>query len=318
MQKYEKFVFKNRMGFDSRMLNHKPRRNSMKIIDKFTKCKENGSPLVSFEIFPPKKAEAFENVGEMLSDLCKLKPDFISVTCGAGGGSNRNKTIELASKIKNEYGIESMAHMTCITLNSESILREISAAESAGLQNVLALRGDAPKEDFDPDSIVFHHAYDLIKEIKSNSNLCTAAAAYPEGHIECDSFEKSIEHLKIKEEAGAEFFVSQLFFDNRYFYNLLDSAAKVGIKSPITPGIMPMMSKSQISNMIFMCGASLPSEMIKILYKYENDSKSLLKAAIEYSGRQIADLIKNGAEGIHIYSMNKPAVAAELVKYIGL
>lgn len=286
----------------------------MKIIDIFKNAEAEGRQVVSFEMFPPKKDEAFRNVGEILSGMCELKPDFISVTCGAGGSSNRNRTIELASKIKNEYNTESMAHMTCITLDKESVVREINAAEQAGIENILALRGDIPKEG--GNKVTYHHAFDLIKAIRSGSGMCTAAAAYPEGHIECDSFNKSIEHLKVKQDAGAEFFVSQLFFDNRYFYNLLESAARVGITVPITPGIMPMMSKSQISNMIFMCGASLPSEMIKILYKYENDSESLLKAALEYAGRQIADLVRNGVKGIHIYSMNKPAVAAELVKYI--
>lgn len=288
----------------------------MKITDIFKNAEAEGRQVVSFEMFPPKKDEAFRNVGEILDGMCELKPDFISVTCGAGGGSNRNRTIELASKIKNEYNTESMAHMTCITLDEESVVREINAAEQAGIENILALRGDIPKEGFDENKVTYHHAYDLIKAIRSGSEMCTAAAAYPEGHIECDSFNKSIEHLKVKQDAGAEFFVSQLFFDNRYFYNLLESAARAGITVPITPGIMPMMSKSQISNMIFMCGASLPSEMIKILYKYENNPESLLKAALEYAGRQIADLVRNGVKGIHIYSMNKPAVAAELVKYI--
>lgn len=288
----------------------------MKISEIFKDFAVHNKPVVSFEMFPPKKADAFENVGDILEKLCGLNPAFVSVTCGAGGGSNRNKTIELAAKIKNEFGTESMAHMTCITLNKDSVIREMNSACDAGIENVLALRGDIPKEDFDINKVTYHHAYELVNVIKSNSDLCVAAAAYPEGHIECDSFEKSVEHLKVKEEAGAEFFVSQLFFDNRHFYNLCDKAESKGIKIPITPGIMPMMSKSQISNMIFMCGASLPSEMIKILYKYENDADSLLKASLEYAGRQIEDLLKNGAKGIHIYSMNKPEVAAELVKYI--
>lgn len=285
----------------------------MKIIDKINAADK---PLVSFEMFPPKKTAAFENVGEVIGGLAALEPAFISVTCGAGGGSNRNRTIELAAKIKNEYGTDSMAHMTCITLGSESVVREIGAAREAGIENILALRGDIPNEGFDADGITYHYAYELIDMIKPAGDLCVAAAAYPEGHIECDDFEKSIEHMKIKEDAGADFFVSQLFFDNSYYYNLTESAAKAGIKAPIIPGIMPMMSKSQISNMIFMCGASLPSAMIKILYKYENDPASLLSAAIEYAGRQISDLTENGAKGIHIYSMNKPGIAAELTKYV--
>lgn len=289
----------------------------MKISELFDKSYEaSKKPLISFEMFPPKKAEAFENVGEIIGGLCKLNPGFISVTCGAGGSSNRNRTIELAAKIKNEFGIESMAHMTCITLNEDTVIKETEAVCEAGVDNILALRGDIPKDNFDKDNITYHYAYELIEKIKSKSELCVAAGAYPEGHIECDNFDESIRHLKMKEDAGAEFFVSQLFFDNSYYYNLCERAVQIGIKAPITPGVMPMMSKSQISNMIFMCGASLPSDMIKILYKYENDAGSLLKAGIEYAGRQIVDLVKNGAPGVHIYSMNKPQIAAELVKYI--
>ena len=190
------------------------------------------------------------------------------------------------------------------------------AIQDEGIENILALRGDIPKEGFEPEKASYSHAFELIKEIKSNSELCVAAGAYPEGHIECDDFNKSIEHMKIKEEAGAEFFVSQLFFDNGYFYNLLEAAEKAGITASITPGIMPMMSKSQISNMIFMCGASLPSEMVRILYKYESSPDDLLKAGIEYAGRQISDLVKNNTCGIHLYSMNKPEIAEQLLKYV--
>lgn len=169
---------------------------------------KNDKPIISFEIFPPKKEEAFENVGIMLKELSYLEPKFISVTCGAGGSSNRNKTIELASKIKNEFNIESMAHMTCISSTPDSVLEEVKAIQDEGIENILALRGDIPKEGFEPEKASYSHAFELIKEIKTNSELCVAAGAYPEGHIECDDFNKSIEHMKIKEEAGADFFVS--------------------------------------------------------------------------------------------------------------
>lgn len=288
----------------------------MKISAKFKISKENKKPLVSFEMFPPKKEEAFKCVGDVIQGLCDLDPGFISVTCGAGGGSNRNRTIELAQKIKNEFSIDSMAHMTCITLNERSVVTETKAVEEAGIENVLALRGDIPKENYNADDVVYRYAYELIEKIKKNSDICIGAGAYPEGHIECSDFDESVRHLKIKEDMGAEFFVSQLFFDNKYYYNLCEKAAKLGIKAPITPGVMPMMSKGQISNMIFMCGASLPSEMIKILYRYENDPTSLLKAGVEYAGRQIADLVKNGAPGVHIYSMNKPELAKQLAEYV--
>ncbi len=287
----------------------------MKISDIF---KNRGSkPVVSLEIFPPKKEEAFRNVGEMLEKLSEISPAYISVTCGAGGsGGHRNKTIELASRIKNEFGIESMAHLTCIASTSESIEAELGEIESAGIENVLALRGDIPKEGFDESKIEYHYAYRLIEKIKSRSGLCIAAAAYPEGHIECENLSDSVEYVKIKQDAGAELFVSQLFFSNEYFYRFMEEAAKHNITVPITPGIMPMMSKSQISNMIFTCGASLPSAMIKLLNKYESSPDDLLKAGIEYAGAQISDLAKNGAPGIHIYSMNKPEIAARLIEYV--
>lgn len=285
----------------------------MKISDMFKNTKKER--VISFEIFPPKKEEAFRNVGTMLGELKELEPDFISVTCGAGGSANRNKTIELASLIKNDFGIESMAHMTCISSTPENVEQEINEINRAGVENVLALRGDIPKEGFVPGSGHYSYAYQLIEKIKADTGLCVAAGAYPEGHIECDDFDLSIEHMKVKEEKGAEFFVSQLFFSNEYFYRLCEAAGKSGIKSPIMPGIMPMMSKSQVSNMIFMCGASLPSALIKLLHKYEDSPNDLLLAGIDYAGNQIQDLLNSGVRGIHLYSMNKPEVARKLIEY---
>ena len=287
----------------------------MKISDKFKSSE--GKPVVSFEIFPPKKEDAFKNVGDMLSGLSKLKPAFISVTCGAGGsGGRRNKTIELASKIKNEFGIDSMAHLTCIASTAESIADELAEMERVGIENVLALRGDIPKDGFDVSKIEYHYAFELIHKINTESGLCVAAAAYPEGHIDCDDLSSSVEFVKVKQGAGAEFFVSQLFFSNEYFYSFMEEAAKRGVTAPIIPGIMPMMTKNQITNMIFTCGASLPSAMIKLLNKYENNPDDLLKAGIEYAGKQINDLSKHGVPGIHIYSMNKPEIAAQLIEYV--
>ncbi len=287
----------------------------MKISDKFKN--RGGAPIVSVEIFPPKKEEAFQNVGGMLEKFKALGPAYISVTCGAGGSSHRrNKTIELASMIKNKFGIDSMAHLTCISSTAASIESELNEIERSGIENVLALRGDIPKEGFDPSESEYSYASELIEKIKAESGLCVAAAAYPEGHIECEDLDESIEVLKIKQDAGAEVFVSQLFFSNEYFYKFLEKAVKAGITVPITPGIMPMMTKSQISNMIFTCGASLPAAMIRLLNKYENSHDDLLKAGIEYAGEQIRDLSENGAAGIHIYSMNKPDIAARLMEYV--
>lgn len=286
----------------------------MKISDKYKN--KSDKPVISFEIFPPKKEEAFNNVGQMLGELKELNPEFISVTCGAGGSANRNKTIELASKIKNEFGVEAMAHMTCISSTHEKVEEELAAIRAEGIENILALRGDIPKEGFDKSKVCYNFAYELIKKIKSGSDICVAAAAYPEGHIDCYDLSKSVEYIKVKQDAGADFFVSQLFFSNDCFYRFLEEAQKQNITAPITPGIMPMMSKSQISNMIFTCGASLPSAMIKLLNKYEGNADDLLKAGIEYAGGQISDLIANGIDSVHMYSMNKPEIARQLIEYV--
>ncbi len=283
----------------------------MKISDKLKN--NNGKPAVSLEIFPPKKQEAFLNIGDLLKRLKSVSPEFISVTCGAGGSAaHRNKTIELASRIKNEFGIESMAHLTCIASTPESIEAELKEIEASGIDNVLALRGDIPKDGFDISKIEYNYAYELIEKIKNESGLCVAAAAYPEGHIDCEDLEASVEYVKLKQDAGADFFVTQLFFSNEYFYRFMEIADRKNITAPIIPGIMPMMTKSQISNMIFTCGASLPSALIKLLNKYENNPDNLLKAGIEYAGKQISDLSRHGVRGIHIYSMNKPEIAEQL------
>ncbi len=286
----------------------------MKISEKYKN--KSGKPVISFEIFPPKKEEAFNNVGQILGELKELEPEFISVTCGAGGSANRNKTIELASKIKNEYGVEAMAHMTCVSSTRERVEEELAAIRAEGIENILALRGDIPKEGFDKSKACYSFAYELIQKIKSSDDICVAAAAYPEGHIDCYDLAESVEYIKIKQDAGADFFVSQLFFSNDCFYRFMEEAQRQNITAPITPGIMPMMSKSQISNMIFTCGASLPSAIIKLLNKYEGNADDLLKAGIEYAGGQISDLIANGIDSIHIYSMNKPEIARRLTEYV--
>lgn len=283
---------------------------------KISELYSNDKTVMSFEVFPPKKEIILKEVDALIGDLAALDPGFISVTCGAGGSANRNKTVELAAMIKKQYGVESMAHMICISSTRENIQSELEEIRENGIENVLALRGDIPSDGFDPSHCEYRYAKDLIGDIKTGGGLCIAAAAYPEGHIECEDFGQSVDHLKQKEEAGAELFVSQLFFNNAYFYNLIGKARQSGVKGPITAGIMPMLGKAQISKMIFMCGASLPSKMIKLLSKYESDEESLLKAGLEYAGEQIADLARNGVDGIHIYTMNKPYIAKTLKGYM--
>lgn len=276
----------------------------MKIINKYNQ----GKPVLSFEIFPPKKDDDMDALTPMLAALAAQKPDFVSVTCGAGGTGGRNKTVAVAQMLKQDHGVEPMAHLTCITSNREEIEKSLTETEQAGIDNILALRGDIP-QGFDTADTQYRYAKDLIADIKAQSELCVAAAAYPEGHIDCEDEIRNIEYLKEKQIAGAEFFVTQLFFDNEYFFRFRDEAVKAGITAPISAGVMPMMSKAQISRMIFLCGASLPSKMIKLLNKYENDADGLLKAGMEYAGDQVEGLIRAGADGVHMYSMNKPQIA---------
>lgn len=276
----------------------------MKIIEKY----KQGGTVLSFEIFPPKKDDDMNALTPVLAALAAQKPDFISVTCGAGGTGGRNKTVAVAEMLKKEHGIEPMAHLTCITSNREEIANSLAETERAGIDNILALRGDIP-QGFNSTNTQYRYAKDLLADIKAQSGLCAAAAAYPEGHIDCENEIRNIEHLKEKQNAGAEFFVTQLFFDNEYFFRFRDAAVKAGITAPISAGVMPMMSKAQISRMIFLCGASLPSKMIKLLNKYEDDAVGLLQAGMEYAGDQIEGLIRAGADGVHMYSMNKPQIA---------
>lgn len=280
---------------------------------KISKILKSDECTISFEIFPPKKQEEIENIEPIAKSLKELNPGFVSVTCGAGGSGGKNTTIEVASILKNKYDIEAMAHMTCVSSSREAIRKNIAAVNAEGIENVLALRGDFPK-DINKDSIIsdYTYAYQLIKDLKNNSDFGIGAAAYPEGHIDCEDLALSVNHLKEKQENGAEFFVTQLCFNNDYIYKFLDMAARKGITVPITLGIMPMMSRKQVERMIFMCGATLPSPLIKIINKYGDNSDDLCKAGIEYAAKQIRELKKNQVDGIHIYCMNKPEVAREL------
>lgn len=256
---------------------------------------------VSFEIFPPKQDMEFEAIGNFISQLASLKPDFISVTYGAGGKGPRGKTVRLASMIK-ESGIESLAHLTCIGSRRSDVETISASLKENGIENILALRGDIPEDR--PADGDYRYAKELISDLDRNY-FCIGAAAYPEGHINCESMDDNIEYLYEKEQAGASFFITQLFFDNRVYYEFREKAAARGIKSQIIPGIMPMMSRAQVERMIFTCAVSLPSKIIKLLNKYADDPQGLRKAGIDYAVSQMTDLMENGSAGIHVYAMNK-------------
>lgn len=277
---------------------------------KVSQIYETKKQPVSFEIFPPKGDLSIKELSNVLSQLQALSPDFISVTYSAGGSGNNINTVAVASMVQNVYNINATAHLTCLNSSKEEIDVMTDTLKSEGIENILALRGDKNTEKKD-----FAHASDLIPILKEKG-FCVGAACYPEGHIACESPEKDWEFLKLKQDVGADFFVSQLFFNNNHFYKFLDYAKKIGINKPIIPGIMPFLSQSQISRMIFMCGASLPSSIIRLLNKYADNPEDLRKAGIYYAAKQIDDLLKNGVDGIHIYTMNHPDIAKYHMDYI--
>ncbi len=264
---------------------------------------------VSFEMFPPKGDLVLEHAREVVAEVAPLCPSFVSVTYSAGGSGNAAKTIDIAHMIQTEFNTTSMAHLTCAGQTIENVDHTLDEIKAAGIDNVLALRGDAFNPNHPGD---FSFAKDLIP-LAAEHNLCVGAAAYPEGHIQCEDFNESLQHLKQKQDAGASFFVTQLFFDNEFAFRFLDAARNCGITIPITFGVMPFLSKDQISRMVFMCGASLPAPIIKLLNRYADDPTSLKAAGIEFACNQLEGLAQAGVDGVHVYTMNQPCIACAAV-----
>ena len=272
---------------------------------------------ISFEIFPPKKDGAFDTVFETLDALGKLNPDFISVTYGAGG-SRSGETIQIASYIQNKLGIDAMAHVTCVGSRKEQLLKVCEALKENHIEHILALRGDRPRDMSDEQFLSrdFAHASDMMSFIREHTGLHMAGACYPEKHFEAFSMESDLNNLRRKQEAGAEFFISQLFFDNDFYYSFLEKAAKKGITVPICAGIMPITSAKQIGTTITLAGSSVPKTLADILATYGDNPEEMRKAGIDYAIRQIRDLQENGVGDIHIYTMNKPKMATEIMNAI--
>ncbi|MBQ7358631.1 MAG: methylenetetrahydrofolate reductase [Lachnospiraceae bacterium] len=269
---------------------------------------------ISFEVFPPKKDGEFEAAFQIMDDLSALKPDFISVTYGAGGSKSK-KTIEIASYIQNQLNIPAMVHLTCVGNRKDEILAVVEEMNKHNLTHILALRGDRPKDMTDDqyDSREFTYASDLMHFLKGNTNLHFGGGCYPEKHFECFSMESDLNHLRIKQDAGAEFFISQLFFDNDFYYSFLEKAAKKGITVPILAGIMPITSAKQIGTTVSLSGSSVPKALADIVAKYSDSPEDMRKAGIDYAIRQIQDLRQNGVDDIHLYTMNKPQTAKEIL-----
>ncbi len=279
----------------------------MKIFDFFQQ-----KPLVlSFEIFPPKPNATFEPILNTITQLEDLKPDFISVTYGAAG-TNSKSTVEIAQIIKDKGHTEPLAHLTCITNTPEQTNAIIEKMQEANIKNILALRGDYPA-----DSTVAYRktfAKDLIAQIKEQGDFCIAGAAYPEGHQQCPDKKLELLYLKEKIDAGADFLITQLFFENHILYEFLEKLDKLNIKIPVTPGIMPVFSKQQIEKICSLCGATIPKKIQIMIEKYGHDNKALQQAGLEYAYAQINDLIENKVCGIHLCIMNKPEMARAMVK----
>lgn len=266
--------------------------------------------VFSLEIFPPKKTASIQTIYDTLDALSDISPDFISVTYGAGGNPADRSTVQIASAIKHQYHIEPLAHLTCVNSSREQVQKSLDRLEKAGIENILALRGDMNPEL--PPRLEFHYASELIGTIRAHGGFDIAAACYPEGHPECDSLEQDVEHLRQKVEMGATHLITQLFFDNADFYRFLELVRKKGIDVPIQAGIMPVVNKKQIERMVSMCGASIPASLSKIMNRYGASPEALRDAGINYAISQIIDLLSNSVEGIHLYTMNNPYVARKV------
>ncbi|MCR4758735.1 MAG: methylenetetrahydrofolate reductase [NAD(P)H] [Oscillospiraceae bacterium] len=281
----------------------------MKAIKLFEK-----KPVLSFEVFPPKPNIPIESIYQTLDALKVLRPDFISVTYGAGGSVPGASTAEICETIQNQHDIPSIAHLPCINETKESVLEKLKIFRAKGVENILALRGDRnpnlpPKEDF-------RYASDLITFIREHGDFDIAAACYPEGHPEAHDLDTDILHLKEKVDAGASHLISQLFYHNADYYAFQEKIAKAGITVPVEAGIMPVTSKKSIERMVSLCGASIPKRLAKLMARYADDPASLKAAGLEYAIMQILELLDNGVDGIHIYTMNNPDVARYIMEQI--
>ena len=285
----------------------------MKIKEMF----ETKSTVMSLEIFPPKLTSPVETIYATLDALSDIKPDFISVTYGAGGKA-KDRTVEIASKIKNEYRIESMAHLTCISATKEDIKKAFADMRANNIENVLTLRGDIPEDpNFEfPNPLQYEYAFDLVREAKAEKSFCIGAACYPEKHIECESKVQDIKYLKQKVDQGADFLITQLFFDNEVFYRFMEEIDLAGVNVPVSAGIMPVLNKNQILRITALSGCTIPPKFQRILDRYENNPEALKEAGEAYAIEQIIDLMAWGVRGIHLYTMNKPETAGRIMSNI--
>ena len=282
----------------------------MKIID----ILNSGAMTLSFEVFPPKTDTAFDSVKAATEEIAALHPSFMSVTYGAGGGTSRY-TLDIARNIKQLYGVPTLEHLTCVSSTKEVVQEKIAEIQAAGIENVMALRGDIPASMTDDDRNCwdYRHAVELVRELKAaNADFCVGGACYPEIHPESANQKEDIAYLKEKVEAGCDFLTTQMFFDNNLLYNFLYKIREAGITVPVIPGIMPITNANQVDRAIQLSGSFVPQRFKSLVDKFGSDPAAMKQAGIAYATDQIIDLYANGITNVHVYSMNKPDVAAKI------
>jgi len=281
---------------------------------KITDILNCGRYTLSFEVFPPKTESHFDSVKSAIEEIAALQPAFMSVTYGAGGGTSQY-TLDMAENIKQRYGVPTLAHLTCVSSSRETVKERIQAFRQAGIENIMALRGDIPAgmENQDRSRWDYRHATDLIREIQDmGGDFCIGGACYPEIHVESRDQRQDIAHLKEKVEAGCRFLTTQMFFDNHLLYNFLYKIRQAGITVPVIPGIMPITNGKQVERAVKLSGSFIPQRFKTLVDRFGSDPEAMMQAGIAYATDQIIDLYANGIENVHVYSMNKPEVARKI------
>lgn len=279
---------------------------------KITDILKSATPTISFEVFPPKTDALYSSVENAVEKIADLKPSYMSVTYGAGGGTS-SYTVNIAKHIQCDKGVTCLAHLSCISSTHELVHEQLTKLRDAGIENILALRGDIP-EGFSTENLEYHHASELAKEISDFGDFCIGGACYPEGHPDSENSNQDIDNLKKKIDSGCQFLTTQMFFDNTVHYKFLYKVREKGIFCPIIPGIMPITNANQVTRAIKLSGTIMPARFLSIVDRFSNDKEAMAQAGIAYATDQIIDLIANGINHIHIYSMNKPEIAQKILE----
>jgi len=279
---------------------------------KISEMLNSNKVTISCELFPPKEGTQLDKAHLIVKEMALLKPSFMSVTYGASGGTS-DHTVNIANEVQNVNGITALAHLTCASSTREKVQSVLAELQKSKIENILALRGDIPKDADFPLPDQYHYAYELIEEIKNFGDFCIGGACYPEGHPEASSLETDILNLKNKVNAGCDFITTQMFFDNNILYNFLYKILRKGIDIPVIAGIMPVTNSNQITRICQLSGTSLPPRFKAIVDKFKDDPDAMKQAGIAYATEQIIDLIANGVNNIHIYTMNKPDIAGQIL-----